>query len=149
MKIQKKYQGAIPLNRVANEYNESEINTYSTQYLNGKLTQSVTVADGVEFETGRIVNGKKEYCIRLNLGPLPNATVIDYQTGLSNSYIVTNYHLYGLSSDTQCFSLPFFNLSDPSHYVLGYVKGGPSVVCTKSNYDVSAYDLVVEIAYIK
>lgn len=37
MKIQKKYQGAIPLNRIANEHNESEINTYSTQYLNSKL----------------------------------------------------------------------------------------------------------------
>lgn len=37
MKIQKKYQGAIPLNRIANEHNESEVNTYSTQYLNNKL----------------------------------------------------------------------------------------------------------------
>lgn len=34
MKIQKKYQGAIPLNRIANEHNESEINTYSTNYIN-------------------------------------------------------------------------------------------------------------------
>ena len=109
----------------------------------------VTVTDGVEFETGRIVNGKREYCTRLNLGPLPKSTAIDYQTGLDSSYIVTNYHLYGLGSDTRCFSLPFFNLSDPSYYVLGYVKGGPSVVCTKSNYDVSAYNLIVEISYIK
>ena len=109
----------------------------------------ITVTDGVEFETGRIVNGKKEYCTRLNLGPLPNATAIDYQTGLDSSYIVTNYHLYGLGSDTRCFSLPFFNLSNTSYHVLGYVKGGPSVVCTKSNYDVSAYDLIVEIAYTK
>ena len=37
MKIQKKYQGAIPLNRIANEHNDSEVNTYSTQYLNNKL----------------------------------------------------------------------------------------------------------------
>lgn len=37
MKIQKKYQGAVPLNRIANEHNESDINTYSTQYLNNKL----------------------------------------------------------------------------------------------------------------
>jgi hypothetical protein len=109
----------------------------------------VTVTDGVEFETGRIVNGKREYCTRLNLGPLPNATAIDYPTGLDSSYVVTHYHLYGLGSDTRCFSLPFFNLSNPSYHVLGYVKGGPSVVCTKSNYDVSAYDLIVEISYIK
>ena len=37
MKIQKTYQGAIPLNRIANEHNESEVNTYSTQYLNNRL----------------------------------------------------------------------------------------------------------------
>jgi hypothetical protein len=40
MKIQKKYQGAIPLNRIANEYNESETDTYSTNYINGKLSLS-------------------------------------------------------------------------------------------------------------
>lgn len=34
MKIQKTYQGAIPLNRIANEYDESDINTYSTNYIN-------------------------------------------------------------------------------------------------------------------
>jgi hypothetical protein len=37
MKIKKTYQGAIPLNRIANERNESEINTYSTKYMNEKL----------------------------------------------------------------------------------------------------------------
>lgn len=37
MKIQKKYQGAIPLNRIANEHNESDINTYSTSYINNNL----------------------------------------------------------------------------------------------------------------
>ena len=114
-----------------------------------ELYKPITVTDGIEFETGRIINGKREYCTRLNLGPLPNATAIDYQTGLNSSYVVTNYHLYGLGSDTRCFSLPFFNLSDPSYHVLGYVKGGPSVVCTKSNYDVSSYNLIVEISYTK
>lgn len=37
MKIKKTYQGAIPLNRIANEYNQSEINTYSTNYINDQL----------------------------------------------------------------------------------------------------------------
>lgn len=47
MKIQKKYQGAIPLNRIANEYNESEINTYSTGYLNNTFVPRVEVGDYV------------------------------------------------------------------------------------------------------
>ena len=37
MKIQKKYQGAIPLNRIANEHNDNKLNTYSTEYINNKL----------------------------------------------------------------------------------------------------------------
>ena len=36
MKIQKKYQGAIPLNRISNQEDNSELNTYSTIYLNEK-----------------------------------------------------------------------------------------------------------------
>lgn len=38
MKIQKKYQGAIPLNRIANEYDRSTTNTYSTDYINDNLS---------------------------------------------------------------------------------------------------------------
>lgn len=39
MKIQKKYQGAIPLNRIANEHDESEVNTYSTNYINNEIDE--------------------------------------------------------------------------------------------------------------
>ncbi len=38
MKIKKTYQGAVPLNRISNQENVSELNTYSTQYLNTKST---------------------------------------------------------------------------------------------------------------
>ena len=34
MKIQKVYQGAIPLNRISNQEDDSQINTYSTEYIN-------------------------------------------------------------------------------------------------------------------
>lgn len=43
MKIQKKYQGAIPLNRIANEHDESEINTYSTNYVNSQINELNTL----------------------------------------------------------------------------------------------------------
>ena len=54
MKIQKKYQGAIPLNRIANEHNESEINTYSTQYINTQL-------EDIDNNFGEINNKFNEY----------------------------------------------------------------------------------------
>ena len=51
MKIQKKYQGAIPLNRIANEYNDNKLNTYSTEYINNKLNDvNSSLADCVTEE---------------------------------------------------------------------------------------------------
>lgn len=63
MKIQKKYQGAIPLNRIANEYNESEINTYSTNYINGLVTNNLTTENPIyalSAAQGKILNDKIE-----------------------------------------------------------------------------------------
>jgi hypothetical protein len=37
MKIKKTYQGSVPLNRISNQGDNSEFNTYSTQYLNSKF----------------------------------------------------------------------------------------------------------------
>ena len=37
MKIKKTYQGSVPLNRISNQKDSSELNTYSAQYLNSKL----------------------------------------------------------------------------------------------------------------
>lgn len=38
MKIKKTYQGAIPLNRISNQGNNSELNTYSAKYINNTYT---------------------------------------------------------------------------------------------------------------
>lgn len=39
MKIKKTYQGAIPLNRISNQEDNSELNTYSTKYINDSFVQ--------------------------------------------------------------------------------------------------------------
>ena len=38
MKIKKTYQGAIPLNRISNQEDNSELNTYSAKYINNTYT---------------------------------------------------------------------------------------------------------------
>lgn len=48
MKIKKTHQGAIPLNRIANERNESAINAYSTDYINNKIDNLETEIDNVK-----------------------------------------------------------------------------------------------------
>jgi hypothetical protein len=64
MKIQKKYQGAVPLNRIANEYNESEINTYSTDYINAQNTEQNNIitqqAEDISQNTTDISNLQKQ-----------------------------------------------------------------------------------------
>ena len=69
MKIQKKYQGAIPLNRIANEYNESEVNTYSTNYVNNLIVDNVVTEDSkqaLSARQGKILNDKikDKACVR-------------------------------------------------------------------------------------
>ena len=46
-----------------------------------KLEKIIT---GVEFETGRTIDGKKEYGKRIDCGKLPDNTYKDIETGLSN-----------------------------------------------------------------
>lgn len=41
MKIQKKYQGAIPLNRICNEHDANPLNTYNTIYINDLNTNNI------------------------------------------------------------------------------------------------------------
>lgn len=69
MKIQKKYQGAIPLNRIANEHNESELNTYSTNYINDLVVDNIVTEDSsraLSARQGKILNDKIEdkTCVR-------------------------------------------------------------------------------------
>lgn len=69
MKIQKKYQGAIPLNRIANEHNESDTNTYSTNYINNLVVDNVVTEDAeqaLSARQGKILNDKIEdkACVR-------------------------------------------------------------------------------------
>lgn len=61
MKIQKKYQGAIPLNRIANEHNGSEVNTYSTNYINNLVVNNLTTENPIYAlgaAQGKILDGK-------------------------------------------------------------------------------------------
>jgi hypothetical protein len=93
MKIQKKYQGAIPLNRIANEHNESEVNTYSTQYLNNKFEGnssmgSVIVEDISCKNLFKLTESRTDY---LCTSSISGNTLTLKSTGTANGYANTNY----------------------------------------------------------
>lgn len=66
MKIQKKYQGAIPLNRISNQEDGNELNTYSTVYLNEK---HLSLQDEL---MGAIETAKTDTLNTTNLGVILN-----------------------------------------------------------------------------
>lgn len=94
MKIQKKYQGAIPLNRIANEHNESEINTYSTNYVNAQLETLQNDVDGLQTEV-QTINTKLSKAVACNYNEWQTSQVIE-GTGAGailegmDTYITTN-----------------------------------------------------------
>ena len=67
MKIKKTYQGSVPLNRISNQGDNSELNTYSTQYLNEKLysfSQSQPKNnEGIWFQQGKNLFNKNDVMV--------------------------------------------------------------------------------------
>lgn len=88
MKIKKTYQGAVPLNRISNQKDNSELNTYSTQYLNNKLVyvglEQPTDGEEVWIQKGKnLLYTSYDENNKLSI----TATKDDY-------YIHTNYNCY-------------------------------------------------------
>lgn len=115
--------------------------------INGKQN-ILNITTGVEYETGRIIDGKKEYGLRKNLGAFANSGRKDFNTGLSSSYKITKYQLFAKNkSSGQVLTVPFMNLSN-TQYLAGYFND-PTLVATMNNYDFSGYDLIIEVYYTK
>lgn len=77
------------------------------------ITKLIT---GTRQKTGRIINGKEEYCDILNIGNCPNndALMIDYKT---DDKTIIDYYLIGISSSNEIIKAPnssadrlFFNI---------------------------------------
>lgn len=108
----------------------------------------LNITTGTEYETGRIIDGKKEYGLRKNLGAFANSGRKDFSTGLSGSCKITKYHLFAKNkSNGQVLTVPFMNLSN-TQYLAGYFND-PALVATMNNYDFSGYDLIIEVYYTK
>lgn len=108
----------------------------------------LNITNGTEYQTGRIIDGKKEYGLRKNLGAFANSGRKDFSTGLSGSCKITKYHLFAKNkSNGQVLTVPFMNLSN-TQYLAGYFND-PALVATMNNYDFSGYDLIIEVYYTK
>lgn len=134
-------------------YNQTDTNvSFERTCNNGIWTEWVskqqTITSGTEYETGRIIDGNKEFGLRKNLGALPNSTNTTYNTGLSNSYKIKKYQLFAKNRGSeQLLSIPFINLHN-TVYISGYLDNA-NLISLKTNDNFSGYDLIIEVYYTK
>lgn len=123
----------------------SEIYTTDTTVFE-KPTLSQNITTGTEYETGRVIDGKKEYAKRISIGTMPNATEKEVAHGLDMTKIVVN-DIRGVmqAGSGYAMSFPFLNSSNQNVYF----EIRPTVIRVTTTTDRSAYTGHVTIYYTK
>ena len=105
------------------------------------ITIYQNITTGTPFETGRTIDGKKEYGKRIDLGNLPNASTKNVAHGL------TNITFTGIDGMAGGYPLPFVNPSDSNSSIALYISGSNIVIITK--YDRSSMTGYATVYYTK
>ena len=128
---QKRCQSMIPL------YEQQQNKIKDLEYQN--------ITTGTEFETGRIIDGKKEYGIIVDCGSLPN------NTSKSKSLPITLSHVNITKIETLCKSGSgvIQNFEFYSGFNGLYLSTSQNTVIFATKVDGSAYNLHVTLYYTK
>lgn len=131
--------------RVAGTLNNME--TYQRECTNGtwtawRKTSPINLTTGTEFETGKVIDGKKEYGKRIDFGYLPNASSKVVAHGLRN---VTYTGIKGVT--TNGLPLPLGHPAATSYNILLQVNSSNVQVVTGT--DRSSYYAYVTLYYTK
>lgn len=111
------------------------------------ISKQQTITTGTEYETGRIIDGKKEYAKRINCGNLPNAQAKYVQTGLENITLTRAIEGVMLSSNSQR-GLPAPNITS-GNTIMVYLNSTGTVLTINTQFDWSSYAAYVELFYTK
>lgn len=109
------------------------------------LTQNITT--GTEYETGRLIDGKKEYGKRINCGNLPNAQAKYVQTGLENITLTRAIDGVMLNSGSQR-GLPAPSVTS-ANTIMVYLNGTGTTLTINTQFNWSSYTAYVELFYVK
>lgn len=122
-------------------HNKSRLSKILDILLNrGKITS------GVEFETGRIVDGKKEYGKIIHTGTVPSATTKAYAIGITGFDRYT--FMDGYTSNAWVVKMVPQKIDDLSIVLTG---NGPNIEITTytSHWSDANYQCYVELHYLK
>ena len=123
-------------------------NTEEIGNLKNNKLDKIEITTGVEFETGRIIDGKKEYEKTINLGSLANADTSSFKTGLSTSDTIKSYQFFARNRQNQQFlTVPFLALNG-TDYISAYFNDNQNII-TRTNWDATNYDLILDVYYTK
>ena len=111
------------------------------------ISKQQTITTGTEYETGRIIDGKKEYGKRINCGNLPNAQAKYVQTGLENITLTRAIDGVMLNSGSQR-GLPAPSVTS-ANTIMVYLNGTGTTLTINTQFDWSSYTAYVELFYVK
>lgn len=107
---------------------------------------NIKITNGIEFETGRVIDGKKEYGKRINCGYLTNGGTTTVDTGLGNQSIIYT-DIRGIAEAG--WQYPYVMSPQGTNSGIAEVSVSGSSLKIKSNADLSSYIGYVELHYIK
>lgn len=108
-------------------------------YVPFKEDKKLEITTGVKYETGRVIDGKIEYCKRVDFGTLPNATAIGINTGIGITSTITHFEGVAVSGTK---SISIFNKLIDTDLTNGWLT-----ITTTTN--MSSYSAYVDIYYLK
>ena len=111
-----------------------------------ELLNKQKIVNGVEFETGRIIDGKVEYGKILNIGVVPSATSNTYATGITNFDRYT--YLEGYTDKSWGVRMTPEKINESS-IVLNQEGANLKVTTYVSSYANADYKGYIEMHYIK
>lgn len=107
------------------------------------------ITTGVEYETGRIIDGKIEYAKRINLGTLPNAAEIRIQTNIGRKVQLIKLEAAARrSSDKVDFPIPYASIADPNTNMQIVTLNDCQYIQVKTSSDKSDCTAVATIYYV-
>lgn len=130
------------------EYIEPKVYVKSEngKYLVFKEDRTINVISETEFETGRIINGKKEYGKRIEGGVLPSsAGNKNIPTGLSNINFIRMEGI--ITSSDICSTVPFTYTGQPNIY--HYFSPTSNAITIRVSDNASKYSIIETIYYTK
>ena len=108
----------------------------------------LNITTGTEYETGRIIDSKKEYAKRFTAIALPNsASNIIIQTGLTNINFIKLEGSISKTDGSENSNLPYLYTGQPDVY--HYYSNTSKNITIRVSGDMSDYQVIETIYYTK